>query len=45
MKTPGGGGFGPIEDSKSEEGLKQENIKRYVERGTVFNYLQSQESA
>ncbi|XP_037714938.1 5-oxoprolinase [Drosophila subpulchrella] len=45
MKTPGGGGFGPIEDSKSEEGLNQENIKRYVERGTVFNYLQSQESA
>ncbi|XP_017054245.1 5-oxoprolinase [Drosophila ficusphila] len=46
MKTPGGGGFGPVEDfSKTGEGLNQENSKRFVERGTVFNYLQNQESA
>ncbi|EDW56778.1 GM15915 [Drosophila sechellia] len=46
MKTPGGGGYGPIEDfSKSGESLNQETSKRYVERGTVFNYLQCQESA
>lgn len=46
MKTPGGGGFGPSGDSsKSGDGSNQENSKRFVERGTVFNYLQAQESA
>ncbi|BFG05045.1 5-oxoprolinase [Drosophila madeirensis] len=46
MKTPGGGGYGHRSDSsKTEEASDQENDKRFVERGTVFNYLQAQESA
>ncbi|SPP75055.1 5-oxoprolinase [Drosophila guanche] len=46
MKTPGGGGYGHRSDSSKTEGSSdQENDKRFVERGTVFNYLQAQESA
>ncbi|XP_001361023.3 5-oxoprolinase [Drosophila pseudoobscura] len=46
MKTPGGGGYGHISDSTKTVGNSDlKNDKRFVERGTVFNYLQAQESA
>ncbi|EDW10305.1 5-oxoprolinase [Drosophila mojavensis] len=47
MKTPGGGGYGLEDDSSTVDHSKQgiENVQRFVERGTVHNYRQSQESA
>ncbi|XP_030387324.1 5-oxoprolinase [Scaptodrosophila lebanonensis] len=49
MKTPGGGGYGCRESSdkdKSSYGNQgQDANQRFVERGTVFDYRQAQESA
>ena len=47
MKTPGGGGYGVKDDSSTAGPLNQntENVQRFVERGTVHDYRQSQESA
>lgn len=47
MKTPGGGGYGLEDDSSTADESKQgiENVQRFVERGTVHDYRQSQESA
>lgn len=48
MKTPGGGGYGQISERKSIEEKNNSKLeqltKTYVERGSVFEYRQSQES-
>lgn len=46
MKTPGGGGYGTV-DSKIgviTDRTDNPNIKQFVERGSVFEYRQAQES-
>ncbi|EDW74349.1 uncharacterized protein Dwil_GK21431 [Drosophila willistoni] len=45
MKTPGGGGYGSPEGESSSQDKTANDGQRFVERGTVFNYLQAQESA
>lgn len=46
MKTPGGGGYGMKCDA-NEDFKEKPNIHngKFVERGSVFQYRQSQESA
>lgn len=47
MKTPGGGGYGlqrfECQGSKTQDN-NDKNVKRFVERGSVFEYRQAQES-
>ncbi|EDW01414.1 5-oxoprolinase isoform X2 [Drosophila grimshawi] len=45
MKTPGGGGYGHIDDASKVEVSSNENTQKFVERGTVHDYRQAQESA
>lgn len=46
MKTPGGGGYGPVTSQSSgiTELAGKSNIKQFQERGSVFEYRQAQES-
>lgn len=47
MKTPGGGGYGHSDDTSSTDLSTpiSETGHGFVERGTVYNYSQAQESA
>ncbi|KAL7735709.1 hypothetical protein ACLKA6_019966 [Drosophila palustris] len=47
MKTPGGGGYGHSDDSSNADLSPPISASghRFVERGTVYNYSQAQESA
>lgn len=45
MKTPGGGGYGlPDDASKINAEMDDNTLKVFVERGSVFDYRQAQES-
>lgn len=45
MKTPGGGGYGyATETSKAVGEMNENGSKVFVERGSVFDYRQAQES-
>lgn len=46
MKTPGGGGYGHSDESSNADLSPPDNCntRRYVERGTLYNYSQNQES-
>lgn len=44
MKTPGGGGYGSIEETSNAANEQHENVATFVERGSVFEYRQAQES-
>ena len=42
LMTPGGGGYGSVEDHNYTE--PPEKKARYIERGSVFEFKQAQES-
>lgn len=46
MKTPGGGGYGEMKYSEENKCIhQQEKSHTFIERGKVFEYRQTQESA
>lgn len=44
LKTPGGGAFGSSEEKNIVSNEQIDNVKQFVERGSVFEYRQAQES-
>ncbi|GAB0094720.1 hypothetical protein DMENIID0001_100450 [Sergentomyia squamirostris] len=44
MKTPGGGGYGCPDGTNVQEIAKDIPEKSFIERGSVFEYRQAQES-
>lgn len=44
MKTPGGGGYGRTGDETINDGKSSDGEKVFLERGSVFEYRQAQES-
>ncbi|XP_013116199.2 5-oxoprolinase isoform X1 [Stomoxys calcitrans] len=44
MKTPGGGGYGPVTDGNIPQQKQQEVSAQFIERGSVYDYRQAQES-
>lgn len=44
LKTPGGGGYGPPEDQSEDSDNTADTVKKFHERGSVFEYRQAQES-
>lgn len=46
MKTPGGGGYGHSDESSNADlsPPNSNNPRTHVERGTLYNYSQAQES-
>lgn len=44
MKTPGGGGYGKCYTCGDFSEIKPATNTKFVERGSVFDYRQSQES-
>lgn len=44
MKTPGGGGYGQTTEKSGNESDENAQTKEFVERGSVFEYRQAQES-
>lgn len=45
MKTPGGGGYGKLDDTGDAIKKSTGTNTKFLERGSVFDYRQSQESA
>lgn len=43
MQTPGGGGYGIIQDN-AESRTEKSSTRTFTERGSVFEYRQAQES-
>lgn len=44
LKTPGGGGYGCLEEKCEEPDSAADTIRKFNERGSVFEYRQAQES-
>lgn len=44
MKTPGGGGYGLCSANDGPSNTVSDTVKQFIERGSVFEYRQAQES-